>query len=160
MNQTGTENRGIDPEIFNMVYGFQEWSPMFLTLGFRFTYLGPGTAGIKMIPRAGYSSFAGRVNGGIIAALADNVMGMAAITLGNIVRTVDLNINYVAPAFEENEITAEAQVISAGNTLIIVEASLLNAGEKLVARSRGTFIKDAKFGFAEYIHQIGPGQGP
>jgi len=35
-----------------------------------------------------YSSYAGRVNGGIIAALADNVMGMAGLTLGHIARTV------------------------------------------------------------------------
>ncbi len=144
MNNTEVENRGIDKSIFDVICSIQEHSPMFRTLGFKFVYLGEGVAGMKMCPAPEYSSLAGRVNGGIIAALADNVMGMAGMTLGQVARTVEMSLNYFAPIFEENELLAEACVINAGKTLIVSEASLFNNEGKLVAKSKGTFIRDVK----------------
>jgi uncharacterized protein (TIGR00369 family) len=150
MKKTEVENKGIDIGIFDVICSIQELSPIFKTLGFKFTYLGEGVAGIKMFPYPEYSSYAGRVNGGIIAALADNVMGMAAMTLGKVARTVDMSLNYFAPVFEETELNAAGYVINAGKTLIVAEASLFNYEGKLVAKSRGTFIRDIKTKLTEH----------
>jgi len=140
VNRIEVENRGLDEKIFTAICGMQDWSPLFKALGLRFTYLGEGVAGISMYPSPIYSSHPGRVNGGIIAVLADNVMGMAAITLGNIVRSVEINMNYLAPVFDEKMLTGEGYVISAGRSIIVAEANLSNDQGKLAAKSRGTFI--------------------
>jgi uncharacterized protein (TIGR00369 family) len=149
VNKTEIENMGINQSIFAVICSIQEHSPIFQALGFKFMYLGEGTAGIKMYLEPKYSSYGGRLNGGIIAALADNVMGMAGLTLGQVARTVDMNLNYFAPVFEETELTAEGYVINAGHTLIVTEANLYNNEKKLVAKSRGTYIRDKKFNLME-----------
>lgn len=142
MNQIEVENRGLDKDIFGAIYNIQEYSPLFKTLGLRFTYLGEGEAGIRMFPHPIYSSHVGRVNGGIIATLADNVMGMAAMTLGHVARSVEINMNYFAPVVEEKMLTGEGYVINAGKSLIVAEANLFNDEGKLVAKSRGTYIRE------------------
>lgn len=148
MTQTGIENRGIDPELFNKFIALHKHSPVFQSLGFDFIYLGEGCAGIRMRPHPRYSSYPGRVNGGIIAALADNTMGMAAMTLGSIARTVDINLNYFAPVYDEVELKAEGYVVNPGKTIIVAEANLFNDSGKLVAKSHGTFIRDSKIPFS------------
>jgi len=142
MSQMEVENRGIDENIFTAIYNIQEFSPLFKTLGLKFTYLGEGTAGIKMFPDPIYSSHAGRVNGGIIATLADNVMGMAAMTLGHIARSVEINLNYFAPVFDGKMLLGEGYVVNGGKSLVVAEANLLNNEGKLVAKSRGTYIME------------------
>lgn len=149
MHKSEVENKGIAKGIFDVICSIQEHSPIFRTLGFKFMYLGEGAAGLKMHLDPEYSSYAGRVNGGIIAALADNVMGMAGLTLGHIARTVDMNLNYFTPVFEETELIAEGYVINAGQTLIVIEADLFNNQGKLVAKSRGTYIRDKKSNLME-----------
>jgi uncharacterized protein (TIGR00369 family) len=82
----------------------------------------------------------------MIAVLADTVMGAAAVTIdGQVFRTVELNINYIAPAYENRELRGEAQVVHPGKTIRVVESSLFDDQGKLVARSKGTFIRDIKF---------------
>jgi len=146
-NQPEVENRGVSRDIFEFIVSIQDNSPIFQTLGFKFTYLGEGQAGITMLPARGYTSYAGRVNGGLLAALADNVMGMACVTLGNNVRTVDLGVHYFAPVFEEALLTAQGYVINAGNRLIVAEARMLNNEGKLAAKSTGTYFRTDKIPF-------------
>ncbi len=146
-SQPEVENKGISQEIFEFIVSIQDNSPIFQTLGFKFTYLGEGQAGIIMHPARDYTSYAGRVNGGLLAALADNVMGMACITLGNNVRTVDLGVHYFAPVFEEALLTAQGHVINAGNRLIVAEARMFNSEGKLAAKSTGTYFRTEKIPF-------------
>jgi len=146
-NQPGVKNKGVSQDIFEFIVSIQDNSPIFQTLGFKFTYLGEGEAGISMLPTRDYTSYAGRVNGGLLAALADNVMGMACITLGNNVRTVDLGVHYFAPVFEEALLSAQGYVINAGNRLIVAEARMFNPDGKLAAKSTGTYFRTDKIPF-------------
>jgi uncharacterized protein (TIGR00369 family) len=141
------ENRGVDPDIFAFICAIQDQSPIFVTLGFRFLYLGPGEAALGICPAPGLSSYAGRVNGGILAALADNVMGMAGLTLGTNVRTVDISLNYFRPVFEHRQLSARGYIINSGRTLMVAEAELFDQEQLLVAKSRGTFIRGEKIPF-------------
>jgi len=145
MNKTKVENKGIDQDIFDAICNIQEYSPIFRSLGLKFIYLGEGVAMLKMSPAPEFSSYAGRANGGILATLADNVMGMASMTLGHIARTVEMNLNYFLPVFQETELTAQGYVINAGKTLIVAEASLYDNNGKLAAKSRGTYVPDIHF---------------
>ncbi|NMC27976.1 MAG: PaaI family thioesterase [Syntrophomonadaceae bacterium] len=147
VNHPEVENKGISQDIFEFIVSIQDNSPIFQTLGFKFSYLGEGLAGISMLPARDYTSYAGRVNGGLLAALADNVMGMACITLGNNVRTVDLAVHYFAPVFEDILLTAQGNVINAGNRLIVAEARMFNSEGKLAAKSTGTYYRTDKIPF-------------
>jgi len=144
MHQSEVENRGLDKDVFDFVRNVFERQYFQQTVGFKFTYLGKGLAGMKMIPDPIFSTGGGRVHGGLIAGLADTVMGVAAATTGQIYRTVEMKLNYLAPVFEEVDLTAEGYVVHPGKTIAVVEANLFNFEGKLVAKSMGTYIRDTK----------------
>ncbi|MEN6461208.1 MAG: PaaI family thioesterase [Syntrophomonas sp.] len=146
MNQSEVENRGLDKDIFDIVRNIYINQRCHQTMGFKLTYLGNGVAGMEMVPDPIFSTRGGRVHGGTIASLADTVMGAAAATIGygQIYRTVEMKLNYLAPVFEEAVLTAEGRVVHPGKSLAVVEANLFNNEGKLVARSMGTFFSDTK----------------
>ncbi|KUG05429.1 hypothetical protein ASZ90_017111 [hydrocarbon metagenome] len=139
MSATGIENKGIDGDFFNFLCHQWESAPIHQTMDLRLIYLGPGEAGIKIHPGREYTTIRGRLHGGISAALADTAMGWAILTLGRNCVTVDMYTNYIAPAFGEHDLTAEAQVVHSGNRTVVAEATLCNGRGELVAKSRGTF---------------------
>ncbi len=146
MNGEATENRGLRKSIFEHMLKVGEAIVFNETMELKLSYLGKGLAGMKMIPKPEYSTPGGRVHGGIISALADSVMGAAASTIdGKPYRTVEMNLNYIGPAFEKKEITAEGRVTHPGRTIRVIECSLFDHERKLIAQGRGTFIRDTKF---------------
>lgn len=149
MNHEKCENRGLDQAIFNLVRDAYEGQTCHRTMGLSVAYLGTGIAGIKMIPAPQYSTGGGRVHGGMIATLMDVGMGAAAATLGHLYRTLEMSLNYLAPAYEEIELTAHGKVIHPGNTVAVVECSLFNEEGKLVAKSKGTYFRDNKITLPE-----------
>lgn len=112
------ENRGIDEDIFNKIITVYSRQPCHQTIGLVITYLGKGTAGMKIVPELQFTTEGGRVHGGIIATLADIVMGAAVTTNGLIYRTAEMKINYLVPVFEEVELIAEAKVVHPGKPLL------------------------------------------
>jgi acyl-CoA thioesterase len=144
MGQNGTENRGLDKDLFDIVREVYDNQSCHQTMGFKVTYLGKGIAGMKTILDPKFSTEGGRVHGGVIATLADSVMGAAAATLGYIYRTLDISLNYLAPVFVENELIAEGYVIHSGKTAPVVESNIFNNEGKLIAKSRATFFRDIK----------------
>ncbi len=141
MNNQEIENRGIEDKLFQALCNNYKVRPFTHTMGLQLMYLGEGTAGVRMSVEQGYTSINGRLQGGIIATIADNAMGWAIGTLGRTsVTTIDIRVNYFAPVFEGTELTAEGYVIHAGKSTAVAEASLFNDKGKLVAKSMGTFI--------------------
>lgn len=70
--------------------------------------------------------FNGFFHGGVLAGLADHCAGAAATTTlapGKIAVTVDLHINYLAPASGES-ISATAQCVQTGSTLCVVSVQI------------------------------------
>jgi uncharacterized protein (TIGR00369 family) len=147
MNKKDIENRGLDEGFFDFICNdYLERHPILENLSIETTYMGEGIVGLRMCPDAKYSSDGGRVHGGMLATLADCVMGRTAFTATRrLCRTVDMTINYLAPVFEETELIAEGHVIHHGRTILLVEGSLFNSERKLIAKSRGTFIIDTKY---------------
>jgi acyl-CoA thioesterase len=139
MSLVEIENRGINDELFNILCNRWDSTPTHKTLGMRLTYLGQGTAGVKLTAGQEYTTVRGRLHGGISAMLADDAMGWAVITLGQTCVTLDMYVNYIAPAFGDNELIAEANVIHAGKKTVVTEATLYTDKGELVAKSRGTF---------------------
>ena len=139
MDKPAVENRGIDDKLFNKVLMQFDSTPACHTMGIRVKYLGQGTAGLTMTVTKELINSLGVIHGGYVAALADTAMGYAIITLGLKVLTLDLNLNYLAPALLGTELRAEASVLHAGKNTVVSEATLHDSDNKLVSKSRGTF---------------------
>lgn len=144
MHSKGTENRGLDPELFAVICQAYNEQPFHQTFGFEISYLGKGLAGMKMITDLKFSTQGDRVHGGAIASIADTVMSLAAATAGYLYRTAEMKLNFIAPVYAQTELRAEARVVHPGKTLAVVEAEYYNHEGKLAAKSLGTFFRDIK----------------
>lgn len=146
MSRNEVENKGISKVLYNAICNTGAGTPLWQEMGFELVYLAEGKAALKMLAQPRFSTITRRLHGGVIATLADAAMNVAYSTLGGTCRTVDLSINYFAPVPEGADLVAEGYVVNRGKTLIIMEASIYSPpGIKMIARSRGTFIRDAKY---------------
>lgn len=89
----------------------------------------------------------GLLHGGVITTLADVAGGYAALTImpeNTEVLTVELKINLMRPA-NANKVIAIGEVIKAGKTLVIVETTVTDEKNKILAKMISTmFATDEK----------------
>lgn len=80
-------------------------------------------------------------HGGSIAGLIDAALGVACLSAVceemKVVATVSLSINYLKPAHLHDHITAFAEVIKKGKSLLFVEGKLTNQKGELIATASG-----------------------
>ena len=85
----------------------------------------------------------GLLHGGAAAALLDSAMGFAALTLapaGHIVVTVQLNINFVRPAWKGETLKATATVEHHGRKTAVTRGEIRTADGALVALGSATMM--------------------
>jgi uncharacterized protein (TIGR00369 family) len=84
----------------------------------------------------------GLIHGGLIAALADNAMGLSCgVRLeggGSRLVTVSLAVDFIGTAQVGQWLTVETDVIKAGGTLCFAQ-SLVSGDEVVIARANATF---------------------
>jgi len=83
-------------------------------------------------------------HGGVIAAMMDAVLGVAALTVSSknlkLVATVEFKINYLSPALFGETLIGNGIVIKEGKRIIISEGEIIEKQSKrLVAKAIGTF---------------------
>ncbi len=84
-------------------------------------------------------------HGGLISALVDGALGVAALsavhTENRVVSTVEYKINFLAPALPGDALLAHARVEHKGGRLIIVgcEVRCTSRNNKLISKALGTF---------------------
>ncbi len=82
-------------------------------------------------------------HGGVIASIMDSTLGIAALSLvcedDNIVSTVNMNLNFLAPVLKGDKLDAFSKVLSKGKKLIVTEAEIRNQNNRIVAKGMGTF---------------------
>jgi uncharacterized domain 1 len=143
MKKNAIENRGLDPELFDFICHRHDSHNCNNTMGMEISYLGKGIAGIRKIRNHKLSTVGGFIHGGVLAALADAVMGEAAETLGGLYKTVNLNVNYTAPALDE-EIVAEGYIVHPGRTMVFSECKIFNKKNQVIATGTGAYIRNTK----------------
>ena len=136
---TGAENRGIDEQLFRNILSTAQNNTALHTMGISITYLGPGTAGLKMFCDHKFSNHMGSIHGAVIAGLIDNAMGLSMESSGRRGVTLEMSLNYIAPVMENTEVTAEGRVVYAGKKTAVIEASLFTEKGDLAAKGKGTF---------------------
>lgn len=78
------------------------------------------------------------VHGGLIFGLADTTMGMAAITTGNNIVTINAQIDYLK-AGTGKKITCIAEPLKIGKSTAVYRANVYNEDELLIATITGTY---------------------
>lgn len=78
------------------------------------------------------------VHGGYIFGLADTAAGIAAMTEGKNVVTVDSSINYFKPAIGD-KITATAKPLKLGKTISVYEVLIYNENNDLISKATITY---------------------
>ena len=86
---------------------------------------------------ARFQNMYGDYHGGALYAAADTFCGLAAITYGNYVTTIDANMQYLRAGRNTDYITYDANVIKRGRTIIVVQFSCSDDNDKLI--NTGTF---------------------
>jgi acyl-CoA thioesterase len=108
-------------------------------------YLGHGEAGMEMEVGSAYTNHQGTAHGGLVGALLDTAIGIAAWTLNSNVLTLEMNVNYIAPLKIGEIVKAEGWVIHAGRINIVAEGEIRNQQNKLIAKSRITYYRIGSF---------------
>ena len=121
---------------------FVHESPFAKLLDMRVSDPADGTSTVVMPINPNHLQLAGRVQGGIIVALADYSMFRAIRPLlksGETTTTIELKINFLAAA-ETGELTATCKIISEESKLMVGEMEVKDQDGKLIAQGLGTYM--------------------
>ena len=84
------------------------------------------------------------IHGGMIAALMDSILGVAALSLtseeGKVVSTIEFKINYLKPVQLGNSLKGIGTVEQQGNRILVCSGEIIDSNsKKIVAKGLGTF---------------------
>jgi acyl-CoA thioesterase len=116
-------------------------NPFIRFMGIRVPRLGQGYARFVLPFRPELANSIGLLQGGVIAALADETVAFALYSLvrkGETINTVEMKINFLG-AVKEGEVEAEAHIAKRGRTISLGEFTV-RQGERLVAKGLCTYI--------------------
>ena len=122
--------------------GYTHESPFAELLDMRVTDPDDGSSVVVMPINPGHLQGAGKVQGGIVVALADYAMYRAITPLlkpGEATTTIEIKVNFLAPA-EKGELTATAKIISAGRQVMVGEMEVKDQDGRLIAQGLGTYL--------------------
>lgn len=119
--------------------GLPEPAPCSRTLGFELLSLDlkAGTARVRFEGKAGFLNPMGTVQGGYLAAMLDDVMGMLAMLLLKgraAASTIDLHIHYLRPV-RPGPIEVDATITNKGPSVLFAEARLFDSRGKPAAKA-------------------------
>ncbi|MBL4594666.1 MAG: PaaI family thioesterase [Flavobacteriales bacterium] len=138
-------------EIYNRVNQFGKEN------GLELTVIKPGEITYKMEVLPKHLATPKTIHGGMIAAMMDGVIGVAALSLvapeGRLVSTVEYKINYFKPSFLGDTLTGKGRVDNAGKRIIHTSGEIYNQHNEIIAKAMGTFnaYPIEKSDVAEYI---------
>lgn len=117
--------------------------PLGETLGFWVERLEAGSAVVAMEASERHANVLGTTHGGVIFALADTALGLAHLGMlveGEAGTTVEVKINFLRPVWH-SRLRAEARTIQHGSTLSLLECSVHDADQHLIARAVATMMR-------------------
>ena len=115
------------------------------TLGMDFKIIETGLVHYFLTITQDHLSTPKAVHGGVIAALMDGVLGVAALSAvveqQKIVSTVEFKINYLTPSLLNDQLLGIGKVEHAGNRIIVSSGDIIciNRQDIVIAKAIGTF---------------------
>ena len=120
-------------------------NPFIRFVGIQVPQLGRGYARFLLPFKPELANAIGLLQGGMIAALADEAVAYALYSLvapGETINTVEMKINFLA-AVKEGEVEAVARITKRGRTISLGKVEV-RQGERLVAKAMCTYIHLAR----------------
>lgn len=118
-------------------------APIGQLLGLRIVRDEDGKAAVEFEATENHANPMGTLHGGVLCDLADAAMGVAyrsTLAPGESFTTLELKINFLRPVWKAI-LRAEARVVSAGNTVGLIECNISDARGRLVARASSTCLR-------------------
>ena len=106
-------------------------------LGMRLTHISPGAAHMDMLVRPDMLNGHATCHGGMITALADSAFAFACNSYNELAVASGLSIDFVAPAFEGDMLTARAIEVSLSGRTGVYDVMVFNQKADCVAVFRG-----------------------
>ena len=121
------------------------YPPIGTFVGFTLTRIERGSLEAVGIPTATHYNPLGVVHGGFSSTLMDLALGLVSLTvlpsMESGVTTTDLNVRYVRRILESTgPMTVAASVLHAGGRIVVAEAFLRDAGQKLYTVAQSTLL--------------------
>ena len=106
-------------------------------LGMRLTHISPGAAHMEMVVRPDMVNGFGTCHGGMITTLADSAFGFACNSYNELTVASGLSVDFVAPAFEGDLLTARAIEVSLSGRTGVYDVMVFNQKADCIAVFRG-----------------------
>ena len=106
-------------------------------LGIRLTHISPGAAHMQMQVRHDMVNGFGTCHGGMITALADSAFGFACNSYNELTVASGLSIDFVAPAYAGDVLTARATEVSLSGRTGVYDVMVFNQQADCIAVFRG-----------------------
>jgi len=136
-----TQIEALPPELEAGIRARLARNPFIKFMGITVPQLGRGYARFVLPFKPELANSIGLLQGGAIAALADEAVAFALYSLvkvGETINTVEMKINFLA-AVQEGEVTAVARISKRGRTISLGEFEV-RQGDRLVAKGLCTYI--------------------
>ena len=108
-----------------------------ITMGIRLTHISPGAAHMEMQVRPDMINGFGTCHGGIITTLADSAFGFACNSYNELTVASGLSVDFIAPAFEGDVLTARASEVSLQGRTGVYDVMVFNQKADCIAVFRG-----------------------
>jgi len=141
----------VTPEAFLKKLSAWVRGTMIESHGTRFVSVGPGRAAAELDFKPSLAQLTGRFHAGAIIAFADETATCAAMWETNpsgtlrpelFPLTLQLSVNLIRNT-ERGTLTAEAQIVHRGRTIVVVEVQVLDDQRRLIARLTATQLAPA-----------------
>ena len=131
----------LSPELEAAIRARLAANPFIKFVGIKVPQLGKGYARFVLPFKGELANSIGLLQGGAIAALADEAVAFALYSLakeGETINTVEMKINFLG-AVKEGEVEAVARISKRGRTISLGEVEV-RQGERLIAKAMCTYI--------------------
>ncbi len=108
-----------------------------IALGIRLIHISPGAAHMDMTVRPDMINGFGTCHGGMITSLADSAFGFACNSYNELTVASGLSVDFVAPAFEGDVLTARASEVSLSGRTGVYDVTVFNHKADCIAVFRG-----------------------
>jgi uncharacterized protein (TIGR00369 family) len=111
-------------------------------MGIRLTNLGWGRSEIRIGVGKVLTQQAGFAHGGVSASLIDSAVGLALCTMidrGSAITTIDLQVNFLAPA-KPGSLTARGRIVHKGKRTAVGDCQVTDDAGRLVSKGTATYI--------------------
>ena len=108
-----------------------------IAMGISLTHISPGSAHMEMQVRPDMVNGFGTCHGGMITTLADSAFGFACNSYNELTVASGLSIDFLAPAFEGDVLTARASEVSLSGRTGVYDVTVFNQKADCVAVFRG-----------------------